>query len=243
MGFEYIIEDDHEAMSQRAAGFIERHISDKPRSHLCLATGSTPIRTYELLAQQAESNSSLFKEVRLAKLDEWLGLPMDHQSTCEKYLREKVLNPLGIAENRFYGFNSNPDDPGAECRRIEQRFEKEGRLDLCVLGVGTNGHLGFNEPGEWLVPGPHIAKLTEQSRKHVMLAGAEEEVSKGLTLGLRNILSAHTVLLLVSGKHKLPVMNQFQKRQITTRLPVSLLWTHPNVTCIGDLAAINGDRL
>lgn len=233
---------DHEEMSRHAAARIVREVRRKPDLLLGSATGDTPTRTFERLAEIRAAERSLFGKVRVVKLDEWLGLPMRHPATCESYFHEKVLRPLGIARSRFQGFSSQPKDPVAECARIARWLAGHGPFDLCVLGLGRNGHLLFNEPAAALPPGPHVARLSAMSRRHSMVRVMAKAPRQGLTLGLADILQSKTILLLVSGRHKVAAFRRMLRGGVTTRCPASLLWLHADVTIYCDQEAARALR-
>jgi galactosamine-6-phosphate isomerase len=233
---------DHEWMSRQAAARIAREVRRKPGLLLGSATGDTPTRTFERLTEIQAAEPSLFSRVRVVKLDEWLGLPMRHPATCETYFREKVLRPLGIARSRFQGFRSLPDDPVAECARMARWLAGHGPFDLCVLGLGRNGHLLFNEPAAALPPGPHVARLSAMSRRHSMVRVMAKTPRHGLTLGLADVLQSKTILLLVSGRHKVAAFSRMLKGGVTTRCPASLLWLHSDVTIYCDHEAARALR-
>ena len=228
---------DHEEMSRRAAARIAREVRRKPGLLLGAATGETPTRTFERLAEMRAAEPSLFRAVRVVKLDEWLGLPMRHPATCESYFRTKVLGPLGISRSRYQGFRSRPEDPGRECARIARWLAGHGPFDLCVLGLGRNGHLLFNEPAAALPPGPHVARLSAMSRRHSMVKLTRAAPRHGLTLGLADILQSKAILLLVSGRHKVAAFSRVLEGEVTTRCPASFLWLHPDVTVYCDREA------
>jgi galactosamine-6-phosphate isomerase len=224
-------------MSRRAAARIAREVRRKPGLLLGAATGDTPTRTFERLAEMRAVEPSLFRRVRVVKLDEWLGLPMRHPATCESYFREKVLRPLGIARSRFQGFRSQPKDPALECARIARWLASRGPFDLCVLGLGRNGHLLFNEPAAALPPGPHVARLSAMSRRHSMMRVMTAPPRHGLTLGLADILASKAILLLVSGRHKKAPFRRMLRGGVTTQCPASFLRLHPDVTVYCDREA------
>ncbi len=229
---------DHEEMSRHAAARIAREVRRKPGLLLGAATGNTPTRTFERLAEMRAVEPSLFHRVRVVKLDEWLGLPMRHPATCESYFREKVLRPLGIARSRYQGFQSQPKDPAVECARIARWLAGHGPFDLCVLGLGINGHLLFNEPAAALPPGPHVARLSATSRRHSMVRAMTTTTPRyGLTLGLADILASKAILLLVSGRHKRAPLRRMLRGGVTTRCPASFLRLHPDVTVYCDREA------
>ena len=225
---------DHEEMSVRAAARIARDLRRKPGLLLGLATGATPTRTYQRLADTRRARPALFRGVRIVKLDEWLGLPMDHPATCETYLRENVLGPWGVPRSRYHGFGSRPRDARAECARLARWLARHGPLDLCVLGLGRNGHLLMNEPADALAAGPHVARLTAETRAHSMLRSLKTPPRRGLTMSLADILQSRAILLLVSGRHKAAPLRRMLSGRVTTRCPASLLWLHPDVTVLCD---------
>ena len=229
---------NHEEMSRHAAARIAREVRRTPGLLLGAATGDTPTRTFERLADMRALQPSLFRRVRVVKLDEWMGLPMGHPATCETYFRKKVLRPLGIARSRFQGFRSQPKDPGGECARIARWLAAHGPFDLCVLGLGRNGHLLFNEPAAALPPGPHVARLSAMSRRHAMVKDMTRATPRyGLTLGLADILQSKAILLLVSGRHKTAPFRRMLRGGVTTRCPASFLQLHPDVTVYCDREA------
>jgi len=152
------VHPDYEALSEIAADLIAKRIHEKPPLLLCLATGSTPTRTYELLATRPKS---LFDQLRILKLDEWGGIPMSSPATCETYLRKILIDPLDLS-SRYVAFESQPTNPTAECSRIARWLKDNGPIDLCILGLGINGHLGFNEPAAALQPRAHLATLSSE---------------------------------------------------------------------------------
>ena len=229
-----IREDSHEAMSQRAAEWIAAEIRSRGDLRLVAASGATPIRTYELLVGRRQDEPHLFDRLGVVKLDEWWRLERTDPATCEAYLDRHLVGPLGLSADCTLSFRSDAEDPDAECRRIGDQLQKWGRVGLCVLGLGVNGHVGLNEPAEVLQPYAHVAFLSETTRQHPMLAATTASVTCGLTLGMTEILRAARIVLLVSGAHKAEPMRRLLSEQITTHFPASLLWLHPDVTCFCD---------
>lgn len=230
---------DHEAMSQAAADRIADALGARPDAILCLATGATPTRAYESLVARRSADPRRLERVRVLKLDEWGGLDDDDPATCEHYLRGLVVDPLELRD-RYIGFAARPDDPEAECRRIAEWLARHGPIDLCVLGLGVNGHLGFNEPGTSLLPHAHVARLSEASLGHAMLDRARRRPSYGLTLGMADILRSRQILLLVSGPAKQAPLERLLSGPIATEFPASFLQVHPDVTILCDRAAHPG---
>ena len=228
---------DHEQMNRRAAARIAAAIRRKPDLLLGVVTGASPTRTYEHLARMRAVEPWLFRRVRVLKLDEWLGLPRRHSASCESYLRERLLRPLRIPRSRYQGFQPRPKDAGADCARLARWLERHGPIDLCVLGLGRNGHLLMNEPAAALWPGPHVARLAASTRRHSMLEGLKTLPRRGLTMGMADILQSRAILLLVSGRQKVAPLRRMLSGRVTTRCPASFLWLHPDVTVYCDRAA------
>lgn len=230
---------DHETLSQDAAERLVSFLRQKPDALLCLATGSTPMDTYRRLALHRAAVPGLFDQVRVVKLDEWGGLAMEDPASCEQYLRRSLVDVLGLRD-RYVAFNSLPADPQAECRRIAAWLEQNGPIDLCVLGLGLNGHLGFNEPAAALQPHAHVARLSDSSLSHSMLDRASHRPEFGLTLGMADLLLARQVILLVSGPAKRGPLARLLEGSISTDFPASLLQLHGNLALLCDQAAMSG---
>ena len=224
----------YEDLSRRGAAFIAGQVRARPSLLLCAATGATPTGAYTLLAETARQEPPLFDALRVVKLDEWGDLPMDDPGACETYLHEHLLGPLGIPANRYLGFRSDAAHPELECDRVQEALQREGPIDLCVLGLGVNGHLGMNEPGETLTPRAHVARLHPQTRSHTMIRHLESPPAYGMTLGMADLLQARALLLLVSGISKREVLQSLLEGGISTSLPASFLHLHPNVTLLCD---------
>ncbi len=232
------VSDDHESLSRLAADRILTAVAVKPDLLFCAAGGSTPLRTYDLLAEHCVRKPDACRGLRLIKLDEWGGLAMSDPGTCENQMQTHLVRPLGLSGDRYFGFISDASDPSGECNRISQRLALEGPIDLCVLGLGTNGHVAMNEPAQVLQPLAHVAQLADASLHHSMLAGARVRPTHGLTLGMGEILAAHEILLLVSGASKRGALARLRERALSTEFPASLLWLHSNWTVFCDREAL-----
>jgi len=234
------VASDYRRLGEQAAEFIVAQLKQEPDLLLCVSAGGTPTQTYQCLAARRARQPQLFDRLRVIQIDEWAGLPRHSEGTCEADLRQKVLSPLGIAAGRFAGWRSNVANPEAECRRISQWLAANGPIDICILGLGLNGHIAMNEPGSCFMPFAHVAKLARGSRHHPMLKGLRRKPTCGLTLGLGEILQSRKVLLLVSGKKKRAVLRRLMNPEITTHFPASFLWLHPDATVLCDQEAIEG---
>jgi galactosamine-6-phosphate isomerase len=219
------------AMSQKAAAIVLEALDKNPELLLCAATGSTPKMLYQLLGEKAQRPSTFFQKTRIIPLDEWIGLATP-KGSCHAYIQEQLLVPLQISKDRYFGFNAEADDLDKECERIQKSLQQEGPIDLCILGLGKNGHLGFNEPATELKSHCHVATLALQSQEHTMIGSASTKPTKGLTLGMQDILNAKKILLLVSGDGKTAVTHQLLSGSITNDCPATWLWKHSQVECL-----------
>lgn len=230
---------DYEKMSQKAAALVLEEIISFPGLLLCAASGRSPSGTYNALGREAGIRPELFHKLRILKLDEWGGIPENHPGTCDYFLRNKLLDKLQIPDDRYISFTSDPADPAVECERIREEIRREGPIDLCILGLGKNGHLGLNEPADKLEPYCHVAALSRESLRHSMIEGMDPTPSFGLTLGMQEILSARKILMLVCGEGKSQIASDFLSGKISTLLPASFLWHHPDVECLVDQSSIS----
>jgi galactosamine-6-phosphate isomerase len=224
-------------LSRRAARIILSELRRRPQLLLCASAGGTPAGTYEMLAKHYANEPVLFRKLRVLQIDEWSGLPADSPASCKADLEAKLLRPLGIGSDRYFGFRTDSQDPEREWRLMAQWLAKHGPIDVCVLGLGVNGHIAMNEPASEFVPHPHVARLTKSSQKHPLLRGLAKKPEFGLTLGLGDILCSRKILLLVSGQHKRAALRRTLKPCISPRFPASFLWLHPDSTVICDRAA------
>jgi galactosamine-6-phosphate isomerase len=196
------------------------------------------MRTYELLAQEGAKDPTLFKHCRIIKLDEWGGLPPGNPATCDLQLRTTFVSPLNLTE-RYVAFESNPPDPDAEAARVADWLDQNGPIDISVLGLGINGHLGFTEPAEYLQPFAHVAQLSQASLSHAMLANSDVRPTYGLTLGMADLIQSRHILLLVTGPTKREPLQRLLSGRITTEFPASMLQLHNDVQLLCDEAAAN----
>lgn len=231
--------ESYQDMSLRAAGLVEEELHKMPELLLCAATGKSPEGLYEAMGARAQVKPEIFDQMRVLKLDEWGGIPERHPASCEYFLRKKLLEPLSIPDERYFTFSSDAEDPKAQCLAIQDRLAKEGPIQICILGLGQNGHLGLNEPGEELEPFCHVANLSSRSLEHKMIATLEVKPTYGITLGMKEILNSKKIILLVTGEGKKEVYTELMKGKITTRLPGSFLWTHTEVDCLVDMQTLS----
>lgn len=226
---------DYEEMSEMACKAVFANILQFQNQLLCAATGNSVKGLYTMLAAEYKAAPQTFENLRILKLDEWVGIAGDHPASCESYLREYLTGPLGIPRKRYIGFKNMAEDTLKECERVEKAIDARGGIGCCILGLGVNGHIGFNEPGEYWYPKCHMTLLSETSIGHNMIASLGVKPKFGLTLGMRAIMQARKVVLLISGSGKRPIVENLLRQKITPNLPASFLWAHPDVCCFRDL--------
>lgn len=231
--------ENYESLSLQATSLVISEITQQRDLLLCAATGRSPIGLYEALVRQAQTDGALFDALRIIQLDEWGGLSENAPASCERYLRTRLLDPLGISPARYIGFASAAPEPEEECLRIRSALARHGPIDVCVLGLGINGHIGFNEPGPVLLPHCHVARLSDDSRRHAMVGAMNEAPRFGLTLGLQEILAARRILLLVTGEGKQQALTRLLSGEVSTTLPASFLWLHGNTDCLIDQGTLH----
>lgn len=227
-----------EVIARHALSILLARLRAKPDLVLCCASGSSPTRLYELLVEEASREPHLVTSLRIVKLDEWvLADYKTHASSCEMYLREQVLDPLGIPPERYLGFDTrgvSDFDLEVEVQRMDAALNAWGGIDISILGLGINGHLGFNEPSN-VEPPLHsrVVELSEESQQHPMVAG-KVKCKHGITIGLGALLESE-VLLVVNGAHKAPALQDALLCQMRPTCPASTLRrSHRAVHCIVD---------
>jgi galactosamine-6-phosphate isomerase len=231
---------DYETMSRWAEELITLELKSRPDLLLCASAGGTPTRTYERLGLQSKRQPKLFSKLRVLQIDEWAGLPPGSPARCESDLKRKLLKPLRLEQSRYFGFQSDAPDPAAECVRLSGWLQANGPIDICILGLGINGHVAMNEPADQFNPGPHVARLTRSSQQHSLLKDLPKKPSHGLTLGMADILRSRKILLLINGGHKRAALQRLMHPRVTTRFPASFLWLHPDTTVLCDRQAAAG---
>lgn len=227
-----LIKENYMEMSRAAAEVIYSVMEENPRAVIVLATGHSPLLSYRLLVDKIRQTRLDTGKVTFVKLDEWMGLKSRDEATCEYFIREELLKPLAVPEEHYLHFRPEAKDPAAECARVEAEYEKLPKVDLVILGIGMNGHLGLNEPGGQLIGPAHVIALDAKTKTHEMLSHTDKTVSAGITLGMENLFKGEKILLLADGKEKEKGLTYFLNDCITTQVPVSLLKLHRNCQCI-----------
>lgn len=219
---------NYEELSILAAKHIIDEVTLKPDLLFCAATGGSPTGMYAEMTKR----KTVFSEMRVIKMDEWGIIPSEHPDSCESYLHKHLLGPLAIPTERYFGFETNLPDTDAECVRMQRLIEQEGPFDICILGLGKNGHIAFNEPADFLNPKFHKATLAPSTIQHDPALSQGAEPAFGLCVGMEEILQSKKIIFLVTGNGKEEAFKQIMTKKITTDCPATFLWLHPNVECI-----------
>jgi glucosamine-6-phosphate deaminase len=232
-----VIVADAAALALRTADEIALEIARKPNLSLLAATGNTPMGTYGELAARRASGTLEVSDLRVAQLDEYLGVSDDDPRSLYRWLERSLTGPLGVTPERLVRFHADARDPSADCRDFETHVTAWGGIDLAVLGLGPNGHLGFNEPPSPADAPTRVVDLTAESlESNAPYWNGLEVPRRAITAGMDLILASKRILLLVSGEHKRDILRRAMLGPITPDLPASLL-RQANLTVIADRAA------
>ena len=230
---------DYDQMSRRAAYVVAGQVLSKPRSVLGLATGETPLGLYRELVRFFQEGDLDFSDVVTFNLDEYLGLPRHDPHSYAWYMEEHLFRFVNVAPERRHIPDGTASDPGAECLRYERTLEAAGGVDLQILGLGRDGHIGFNEPDVKFEKGTHVVELAESTiQANARFFPSPDQVpTRALSMGIKTIMSAKRILLLASGKEKADAIAAAVRGPVTPDLPASVLQLHPDATFVVDAAA------
>lgn len=226
---------DYAALSQRAADIVVELVKAKPDAVLGLPTGSTPIGFYDALAASGISLAG----VRTFNLDEYLGLPRTHPESYYSFMKKHLYDRTDLKPENCHIPDGNAPDPEAECRRYDDAIRAAGGLDILLLGVGHNGHIGFNEPGAPWDAGTRIVELAQRTREANarFFSSIDEVPTRAITMGIGTILQARRLLLLASGSGKAEIVKELVEGSPRVEVPASALQTHPDATVLVDREA------
>lgn len=232
---------DYKDMSCKAANIISAQLILKPDCVLGLATGSSPLETYRLLVERCKEGDLDFQEVTTFNLDEYKGLPRENEQSYYYFMMHNLFEHININPARIHiPDGTNPDDK-KECANYEELIRAAGGIDLQLLGLGPNGHIGFNEPGESFEKATHCVNLQEATieANRRFFASAEDVPKQAYTMGIKAIMQARKILIIVSGKKKAAILKQALFGPVVPHVPSSILQMHPDVTVVADEAALS----
>lgn len=231
---------DYKDMSRKAANIISAQVIMKPNCVLGLATGSTPIGTYDQLVEWYNKGDLDFSEVTTVNLDEYKGLPRTNDQSYYYFMHQHLFDRVNIDPERTNVPNGMEPDAEKECGRYEELIRSLGGVDLQLLGLGHNGHIGFNEPGEAFEKETHCVYLTESTieANKRFFASADDVPKQAYTMGIKTIMQAKKILIVVNGENKADIVERAFFGPVTPEVPASILQLHNDVTLVGDEEAL-----
>ena len=220
-----------------AADIIAQQIRRKPCSVLALPTGETPKAMYRALVDQARSGTLDLSQVRTFNLDEFIGVGAEDPRSYHAYMRERLFEPACLSGDQTDVPNGIAEDLDGECRRYEEAIRAVGGLDLAVVGIGVNGHIGFNEPGSSWDSLTRPVDLTETTQR---VSGYAGELTRAITMGIATIMAARRIVLLALGNSKREILARALRAEVTETVPASILQRHADLTVLVDAAVATG---
>lgn len=235
-----LIARDPAGAGRLAAGIFESAVKEKPACVIGLATGSTPLPLYRELILREQAGSIDFSMVRTANLDEYKGLGPEHPQSYRRFMQENLFDHISIRPENTIVPDGLAQDADAMCRAYEQQIQDWGGLDLQLLGIGHNGHIGFNEPDSHFPAVTHEVRLADRTREanKRFFSSIDEVPTAAFTMGVGTVMSARRIVLMVTGAEKADILRQAFFGPVTPQVPASILQFHPNVTLVCDEAAI-----
>lgn len=234
-----VVVRDYEELSREAARLVARRLLEKPDLVLALPTGDTPIGMYRELVRLHREGLVDFSKATTFNLDEYLGIPPEHPQSFKSYMHRHFWDQVNLRKENVHIPNSLPKNSNQECAHYESLIQEAGGIDLAVLGLGRNGHIAFNEPGTPFESRTHVAQLSEETRRQEAQAfgGLERVPTQAITMGIKTIMLAREILLLVSGEEKREALFRALTGAISPEVPASVLQLHPRLTVLSDRAA------
>lgn len=232
---------DYKDMSRKAANIISAQVIVKPDCVLGLATGSTPIGTYQQLVEWYKKADLDFSEVTSVNLDEYKGLDRSHEQSYYYFMNENLFSQVNIDLKRTHLPDGTIENADEACKAYNNVIHSVGGIDLQLLGLGHNGHIGFNEPSDAFALETHCVELTESTlQANQRFFNSREEMPKqAYTMGIKTIMQARKILVVVSGEDKAEIVNKAFFGPVTPEVPASILQLHNDVTVVADEAALS----
>lgn len=232
--FRWIEVHNYEQMSEIAAAIFAEQLSRKPDSILGLATGGSPLGFYKEMVRRHQADEISFARAKTFNLDEYVGKGPGDATSYHEFMYQNLFRHIDLPETSRHLPNGMAEDLSAECMRYENLIEASGGIDLQLLGIGVNGHIGFNEPGSRFDSRTQVIELTEETRKsNARFFEKEEDIpAKAITMGIETIMSARKIVLLAFGANKTDAVERLKSGVISEEFPASILHKHPHVTVI-----------
>ncbi len=233
-----MIQKDFDELSKVVAEYIIQYVNEKPNALLCFPSGESPTGVLRELVQAVQVGQVDVSECTFIGLDEWVGLDGTNEGSCRYYLQHNLFKPLSLSSEKVIVFNGKAADLDQECQRVNDFIQQHGPLDIMLVGIGLNGHIGLNEPGTSFDLYAHHAPLAEMTvtvgQKYFNQPTA---LTRGITLGLKHFQEAHVPILIAAGAKKAPIIAQSLEGEITNQVPASILQTLPKALVYLDRAA------
>lgn len=231
---------DYQEMSNKATAFLLERIHNNPTIKIGLATGGTPVGTYENLIADHQKNGTSYQNIKTFNLDEYIGLSGEHEQSYRYFMNKQLFNHIDVKKTNTFIPQGDVKDVEAECFAYEKLLEEHGGVDLQILGIGGNGHIGFNEPGTSFDSKTHVVELDSSTREANarFFESLDEVPTQAITMGISTIMKSKEILLLISGESKREAVSNLLNGEITEDFPASILRNHPNVTIIADKSAL-----
>lgn len=235
-----IVCKNYEEMSRQGAQLVAAQVNLKPNSVIGFATGSTPVGLYQRLIEMYRDKAVDFSDVTGFNLDEYYPIAHDNAQSYHYFMKEQLFDHVNIKQSFIP--DGSAKDAEAECKRYEELVASHGGIDLQILGIGQNGHIGFNEPDTVLKTSTHVTALTESTiaANSRFFDKPEDVPTHALTMGIATILRSKKIILLANGKNKHDAVTELLNDNITTNVPATMLKVHPDVVLIVDEEAYNG---
>ena len=235
------VAENYTDMSRKAANILSAQVILKPDTVLGLATGSSPVGTYQQLIAWYQKGDLDFAQVRTVNLDEYAGLAPDHEQSYRHFMQENFFDHINILQENTNVPNGLAPDLEAECQRYNQVIQRLGGIDIQLLGMGHNGHIGFNEPGHAFELKTHVVDLTANTidANARFFASLDEVPRQAITMGIKSIMQAQRIVMVVSGEDKADIVRAAFTGPVVPQVPASILQMHPNFILVGDKAALS----
>ncbi|MBE7037484.1 MAG: glucosamine-6-phosphate deaminase [Ruminococcaceae bacterium] len=230
---------DYNEMSMVGARFVSSQLTLKPDSVLGLATGLTPVGMYNILSDMNKKGEIDFSKVKSFNLDEYYKIAPDNEQSYHYFMEKNLFSKVNIKRENTHILDGLSENPEEECERFDKLIQEKGGIDLQILGIGRNGHIGFNEPDKELYSNTHLTPLTQSTieANSVFFESEDEMPKSALTMGMSSILKSKRIIIMANGESKKDAVARLLSGKISTDLPASLLNIHPDVILICDKAA------
>jgi galactosamine-6-phosphate isomerase len=232
------IYNNYETLSDATASAMLQLIQQKPNATICLASGHTPLLPCQVFVKKVKEQNIDISKVTFLGLDEWVGVPSTNEGSCHYFLYNTVFTPLNLKPHQIHVFDALANDLASECKKMDNVIAAKGGIDLMIVGIGMNGHIGFNEPEVSFTNYSHVIELDkttiEVGQKYFPAATT---LTKGITIGLRHLMDAKQVILIANGEKKAAIIKKTVEEKVSSQIPATIMQTHTNGIIMIDTAA------